>query len=209
MLFLQPFTEAVSSSPSFGTRASRTTHAPAPPPAAFPELVTLQTPGVFTNLVDVFDEGLRRSKGGPLLGHRPILSRKPLTHANHHVWQSWPEVDTRRRALGSAVHALFQTGELVAGDLETVGIWSKNSSSESRAGPGWVGSANRCVLPDWFLVDLAMQAYGKVSVPLYDTLGADSVGTHLMSPIFDMLSIHHENRICVCVCDPCDTFAGG
>ncbi|KAJ2973669.1 hypothetical protein NUW54_g12023 [Trametes sanguinea] len=29
--------------------------------------------------------------------------------------------------------------------------------------------------PDWLIVDLALQAYGKVSVPLYDTLGADSV----------------------------------
>ena len=29
---------------------------------------------------------------------------------------------------------------------------------------------------DWFIVDLAMQAYGKVTVALYDTLGDDSVG---------------------------------
>ena len=55
---------------------------------------------MFTNLVDVFDEGLRRSGGGPFLGHRPILSRKPLTYANYHVWQSWPQIDARRRALG-------------------------------------------------------------------------------------------------------------
>ncbi|KAH9925434.1 long-chain-fatty-acid-CoA ligase [Epithele typhae] len=102
------------------------------------------------------DEGLRRSAGGPFLGHRPILSRAPLTLANYHVWQSWPDVDARRRAVGSAVHKLFQSGELVAGDLETVGIWSKNC-------------------PNWLLVDLAMQAYQKVSVPLYDTLGADAV----------------------------------
>ncbi|KAI0323427.1 acetyl-CoA synthetase-like protein [Cubamyces sp. BRFM 1775] len=121
--------------------------------------VTLDTPGVFTNLLEVYDEGYRRSKGGPFLGHRPVLSKKPLQYANYHVWQSWPEVDARRRALGSAVDKMFQSGELGGGDLDTVGIWSKNC-------------------PNWLLVDLAMQAYGKVIVPLYDTLGADSVVNH-------------------------------
>ncbi|KAI0647728.1 acetyl-CoA synthetase-like protein [Trametes meyenii] len=120
------------------------------------ELVTLDAPGVFTNLLEVYDEGFRLSRGGPFLGHRPVLSKKPLQYANYHIWQSWPEVDARRRAVGSAVHKLFQSGELGGGDLDTVGIWSKNC-------------------PNWLLVDLAMQAYGQVSVPLYDTLGADSV----------------------------------
>ena len=86
---------------------------------------------MFTNLVDVYEEGFRRSHNGPFLGHRPVLSKSPLVYANYHVWQSWPEVDARRRAVGSAVHKLFKTGELVAGsDLETVGIWSKNCPSE-------------------------------------------------------------------------------
>ncbi|KAI0712575.1 acetyl-CoA synthetase-like protein [Earliella scabrosa] len=119
-------------------------------------LETLDTPGVFTNLIDVFDEGLRRSKGGPFLGHRPLLSKKPPTWANYHVWQSWPEVDARRRAVGSALHKLFQSKELGGGPLDTVGIWSKNC-------------------PNWLLIDLAAQAYAKVVVALYDTLGADSV----------------------------------
>ena len=96
--------------------------------AQFP-LETLDTPGVFTNLIDVFDEGLRRSKGGPFLGHRPLLSKKPPTWANYHVWQSWPEVDARRRAVGSALHKLFQSKELGGGPLDTVGIWSKNCPS--------------------------------------------------------------------------------
>ncbi|KAI0755282.1 long-chain-fatty-acid-CoA ligase [Daedaleopsis nitida] len=117
---------------------------------------TLDTPGAFTNLIEVFDEGLRRSKGGRFLGHRPMLSKKPPTWANYHVWQTWPEVDARRRAVGSALHRLFRTKELGGGTLETVGIWSKNC-------------------PNWLLVDLAAQAYAKVTVALYDTLGADSV----------------------------------
>ena len=31
---------------------------------------------------------------------------------------------------------------------------------------------------DWLLVDLACQAYNKVTVALYDTLGAESVGAY-------------------------------
>ncbi|KAI0826724.1 acetyl-CoA synthetase-like protein [Trametes gibbosa] len=119
-------------------------------------LVTLDTPGVYTTLLEMYDEGLRIGKDGPFLGHRPIISKKPLRYANHHVWQSWPQVHARRRALGSAIHKMFQSGELGGGHLDTVGIWSKNC-------------------PNWLLVDLALQAYGKIGVPLYDTLGADSV----------------------------------
>ena len=91
--------------------------------------MTLETPGAFTNLVDLFDEGLRRSEGGPFLGHRPLLSKKPPTFANYYEWQTWPEVDARRRAVGSAVHRMFQARELVGGELDTVGLWSKNSPS--------------------------------------------------------------------------------
>ncbi|KAL1950764.1 hypothetical protein VTO73DRAFT_5888 [Trametes versicolor] len=123
--------------------------------AQFP-LVTLGTPGVYTNLNELYAEGFRLGKGRPFLGHRPILSKKPLQYANYHVWQSWTEVDARRRAVGSAMHKMFQSGELGGRELDTVGIWSKNC-------------------PNWLLVDLALQGYGKVSVPLYDTLGADSV----------------------------------
>ncbi|PIL22879.1 transporter [Ganoderma sinense ZZ0214-1] len=123
--------------------------------AQFP-LLTLETPGLITNLVDLFNEGLKRSEGGPFLGHRPILSKKPVTFANYHVWESWPEVDVRRRAVGSALHKLFQTKELGGHELDTVGIWSKNC-------------------PNWLLVDLACQAYSKITVALYDTLGAESV----------------------------------
>ena len=93
----------------------------------------MDNPGAITNLVDLYSEGYRRSGGGPFLGHRPILSKKPLTFANYHVWQSWPEVDARRRAVGSAIHKLFQTKELGGHQLDTVGIWSKNCPSMSRA----------------------------------------------------------------------------
>ncbi|KAI0934417.1 hypothetical protein AcV5_006264 [Taiwanofungus camphoratus] len=120
------------------------------------EFCTLQSPGTFTTLVEVFEEGLKCSNNGPFLGHRPLVSTQPLKFADHYVWQSWPAVDTRRRAVGSALQKLFQTGVLGGGQLDTVGIWSRNT-------------------PEWQVVDLALHAYGKVGVSLYDTLGKDSV----------------------------------
>ncbi|KAJ2961979.1 hypothetical protein NUW54_g14354 [Trametes sanguinea] len=64
------------------------------------------------------------------------------------------ENSPRERAL-IRLSATVETPE-GGGDMDTVGIWSKNC-------------------PNWLIVDLALQAYGKVSVPLYDTLGAESV----------------------------------
>ncbi|KAI0831191.1 acetyl-CoA synthetase-like protein [Trametes gibbosa] len=125
--------------------------------SAFP-FKTIDEPDTFHDLVEIYDEGLRRGKGGRFLGHRPVLSTNPLKYADYHVWESRTEVDARRRAMGSALHKLFETGALGGGDLPTVGIWSKNC-------------------PNWQVVDLALQAYGKVGVSLYDTLGRDSAGT--------------------------------
>ena len=99
--------------------------------AAFP-YVTLESPNVFTNLVEIYDEGFQRAKGGPFLGTRPIISTNPLKYANYHEWQSWTEVDARRRAIGCALHQLFQSGKVGGGDLPTVGIWSKNCASACR-----------------------------------------------------------------------------
>ncbi|KAI9064324.1 acetyl-CoA synthetase-like protein [Trametes sanguinea] len=122
--------------------------------SAYP-FVTLDTPNTFTNLIQIFDEGKRRAQGRLFLGHRPVVSTQPLKYADYYEWQTWPEVDARRRAIGSALHSLFQSGVLGGGDLPTVGIWSKNS-------------------PTWQIIDLALHAYGKVGVSLYDTLGKDS-----------------------------------
>ncbi|OSD01625.1 acetyl-CoA synthetase-like protein [Trametes coccinea BRFM310] len=122
--------------------------------SAYP-FVTLDTPNTFTNLLQIFDEGKRRAQDRLFLGHRPVVSTQPLKYADYYEWQTWPEVDARRRAIGSALHNLFQSGVLGGGDLPTVGIWSKNS-------------------PTWQIIDLALHAYGKVGVSLYDTLGKDS-----------------------------------
>ncbi|ESK92844.1 long-chain-fatty-acid- ligase [Moniliophthora roreri MCA 2997] len=115
-----------------------------------------EQPNAFLTLPQIFDTGLKIGREHPLLGHRPLLSKSPLKFADKYVWESWGRVDERRRALGSALHLLFQKGELGGGEFETVGVWS----------------ANR---PEWQILDLALQAYAKVAVSIYDTLGKDVV----------------------------------
>ncbi|KDQ16338.1 hypothetical protein BOTBODRAFT_31028 [Botryobasidium botryosum FD-172 SS1] len=128
------------------------------------------------NLVDAFHSGLAHSYNDPFLGERPIISRNPLTFANKFVWQTYAEVDVRRRAVGSAVEHFFRSGKCAPGveGLETVGLWSGNR-------------------PEWQIVDLACMAYGKVSVSLYDTFGPDSVEyilKHAEVPIVFASSAH-------------------
>ncbi|KAG9318273.1 hypothetical protein JVU11DRAFT_357 [Chiua virens] len=113
------------------------------------------SPGIPKTLPDIFEAGYKYDPDARLLGHRPVISTKPLKFGPY-VWQTYRQVDVRRRKVGSALHELFKSGVLKAEDLQTVGIWSQNR-------------------PEWQIVDLAMNAYGKVGVSLYDTLGIDSV----------------------------------
>ncbi|EIN07731.1 acetyl-CoA synthetase-like protein [Punctularia strigosozonata HHB-11173 SS5] len=107
-------------------------------------MFTLDTPNHLRTMTEAFEVGLKASRDEPMLGHRPLLSTSPLTFAKHYVWETYAQVDARRRAVGSAVYKLFRDGTLGGGELETI-------------------------------IDLAMNAYQKVSVSLYDTLGKDSV----------------------------------
>ncbi|KIL00658.1 hypothetical protein PAXRUDRAFT_821456 [Paxillus rubicundulus Ve08.2h10] len=118
-------------------------------------LIDVNTPGIFKTLPEVFDTGYNMSPDARLLGHRPVVSTEPLKFGPY-TWQTYREVDLRRRRIGSALHSLFQRGHIKADGLETVGIWSQNR-------------------PEWQLVEFALHAYGKVGVSLYDTLGRDSV----------------------------------
>ncbi|KAH9997491.1 hypothetical protein BJV77DRAFT_1078521 [Russula vinacea] len=119
--------------------------------------VDLDTPGVLSTLPEVFDSGYTESKNNTFLGHRPVVSKNPLTYAHHYVWQTYAEVDERRRHIGSAIHTLFENGTVGGGEHPTVGLWSLNR-------------------PEWVIVELALNAYGKVGVSLYDTLGDEAVG---------------------------------
>ncbi|KAF9228645.1 long-chain-fatty-acid-CoA ligase [Gyrodon lividus] len=122
---------------------------------AFYGLIDVNTPGILKTLPDIFDNGYNINPDDRLLGHRPVISTQPLKFGPY-VWQTYRQVDVRRRRIGSSLHSLFQSGELKAEDMETVGIWSQNR-------------------PEWQLVEFALHAYGKVGVSLYDTLGKDSV----------------------------------
>jgi long-chain acyl-CoA synthetase len=88
--------------------------------------VTLDSPHAFKTLTEVFDHAIQRGANEPCLGHRAVLSTKPLKFADHYTWQTYAEVDVRRRNVGSALTVLFQQGVLGGGEMETVGIWSIN-----------------------------------------------------------------------------------
>ncbi|KAI9465975.1 acetyl-CoA synthetase-like protein [Lactarius psammicola] len=120
--------------------------------------VDLNTPDALTTLPEIFDSGYALSKDLTFLGHRRVTSKSPLKYADHYIWQTYAQVDERRRNLGSAIHALFENGTVGGGELPTVGLWSPNR-------------------PEWVVVELALNAYGKVGVSLYDTLGDEAVGT--------------------------------
>jgi long-chain acyl-CoA synthetase len=137
-------------------------------------LVDENTPGSFRTLDEIFAEGLKVGADTPFLGARHIISRDPLKYAPVYSWITYGQADMRRRYIGSALHSLFQKGELGAGEYPTVGIWSQNR-------PGLHISLILCPDADpsdleWQLIDIAAASYQKVSVSLYDTLGTDSVG---------------------------------
>ncbi|KIK63618.1 hypothetical protein GYMLUDRAFT_40677 [Collybiopsis luxurians FD-317 M1] len=119
-------------------------------------LVTRDTPNALTTITEIFDSGMRVGKDAPFLGHRPLISTNPLKFAPYYEWQTWGQVDYRRRCIGSALSGLFKIGKLGGGDLKTVGIWSINR-------------------PEWQIVDIAIATYGLVDVAIYDTLGKDVV----------------------------------
>lgn len=136
--------------------------------------VDLDTSGSLSTLPEVFDSGYALSKNSTFLGHRPIVSKSPTTYAHHYVWQTYAEVDERRRHVGSALHTLFEDGTVGGGEYPTVGLWSPNRPGKFFA-LGVVQSVN--LPPEWVIVELALNAYGKVGVSLYDTLGDEAVGT--------------------------------
>lgn len=93
-------------------------------------LIQLENQNHVRTLPDIFNLGLSLSRDGNFLGHRPVVSTNPLKFADHYVWQSYAQVDERRRNLGSAIHKLFSDGVLGGGELQTVGIWSQNRPGE-------------------------------------------------------------------------------
>lgn len=79
---------------------------------------------------EIFLSGLKVGRNQECLGHRQVVSKSPLKFANEFTWQTYGEVDDRRRHVGSALHALFTRGEVGGGNYDTVGIWSQNRPGE-------------------------------------------------------------------------------
>ncbi|KAG9026677.1 hypothetical protein FS837_004535, partial [Tulasnella sp. UAMH 9824] len=131
-------------------------------------------------LPELFESGLAQAKDLPFLGHRAVLTTEPdVTFAPEYTWQTYGEVDKRRRAVGSALESYFKSGKLQKGsDFEAVGIWAVNRPGmRDWAAREWVMglTAVAVINSEWQITDLACHAYNKVSVALYDTLGPDAV----------------------------------
>ena len=100
--------------------------------AAFLRRTSLEDPNCFQTTVEVFEQGLQTAgKDAQCVGYRPKVSDEPLKFADHFVWQTYGEVDTRRKNLGSAIQGLFDSGDALAADgLETIALWSMNIPGE-------------------------------------------------------------------------------
>ncbi|KAG8873474.1 hypothetical protein FRB97_006723 [Tulasnella sp. 331] len=113
-------------------------------------------------LPDLFESGLSQSADRPCLGHREVVSVEPLKYADEYSWQTYTEVDVRRKAVGSGIHNLFQSGRLPPGqDFQGVGIWAVNRPGRQTAAP--LG------------IELLIFFAHRFTVALYDTLGPNSV----------------------------------
>jgi long-chain acyl-CoA synthetase len=98
-------------------------------------------------LYDVLESSVAQFGDSPYLGHRMSDAKG---QPGPYVWQTYAECGEIRSAIGSGmVHLGIAPGS-------TVGLYSVNQ-------------------PEWCLVDAACHTYSMVSVPLYDTLGPDTV----------------------------------
>ncbi|XP_070545515.1 long-chain-fatty-acid--CoA ligase 5-like isoform X2 [Ptychodera flava] len=97
-----------------------------------------------TTLYDGFQRGIRESRNGPCLGHRPGPGQP-------YVWISYKEVEQRAASFGSA---LLHKG-CKPGPETLIGVYSKNRT-------------------EWVVAEQACNMFSMVVVPLYDTLGPDA-----------------------------------
>lgn len=196
---------------SFSSLSERCVNSPVPahlvvfhiPIVATFGYVDLNTPDTLTTLTEVFDSGYALSKDNTFLGHRPVISRNPLIYARHYVWQTYAQVDERRRHIGSAIHHLFENGTVGGGESPTVGLWSSNRPGKLLTLLVWFSlSLNISFQLEWLLVELALNAYGKVGVSLYDTLGDEAVGAFasLKCPFSYVTNYDISQSICKIYC---------
>ena len=98
----------------------------------WPELVTAENQPLHT-AVDLWLSGLTKNPDSPCLGFRALVSTNPVKFSETYTWQTYREIDQRRRNLGSTIHEWFSSGRLIKaeGGYECVGIWSPNRPGAS------------------------------------------------------------------------------
>ncbi|KAF0449735.1 acetyl-CoA synthetase-like protein [Gigaspora margarita] len=106
----------------------------------------LSFPPDATTLYENFLHGISESGGGNFLGRRPIVNGV----AQPYVWQTYSEVQQRVANFGSGLCKLGLKSKNI------LGFFSINT-------------------PEYVIADLACNKYNFVSVPLYDTLGAEAL----------------------------------
>ncbi len=99
-------------------------------------------------LYQIFEKGAAISGDQPFLGHR--VNNGP------YIWQTYKEIASRRTNFGSGLLNLDVTPGMEGGRRSFIGIFSVNC-------------------PEWVITEQACYAYSLVVVPLYDTLGPDSI----------------------------------
>ncbi|KAJ3082496.1 Long chain acyl-CoA synthetase 7 peroxisomal [Quaeritorhiza haematococci] len=118
-----------------------------------------------TSVYEGFEHGYKLAgPKAPCLGHRERIpgSYNPVTKQYQwtpYIWETWEEVYQRRLNFGSGLIKLYADHAV-------------DGSVDARQWHFGVYSINR---PEWIIADAAGQAYSLVPIPLFDTLGPDSV----------------------------------
>ncbi|KAL6063087.1 medium-chain fatty acid-CoA ligase faa2 [Balamuthia mandrillaris] len=97
-----------------------------------------------------FQNSVLRFPNNPCLGTREYVKRKGEWSYGRYVWQTYQQIADRVTHFGSGLRHLG----LKKGDK--VGLWSKNRE-------------------EWILAEQACNAYGLVTVAIYDTFGEEAV----------------------------------
>ncbi|KAL7079797.1 hypothetical protein ACQ4LE_001432 [Meloidogyne hapla] len=99
-----------------------------------------------TTLYQAIRRGSTVSKNGPMLGYR-----SKTRDDEPYVWLSYDDVISRASRVGRAIRTL----DIPIGQESFIGIFAKNR-------------------PEWVIVEQAAYCFSNVTVPLYETLGADA-----------------------------------
>lgn len=136
---------------------------------------------LLTRTVWTLITAIARHPEKPMFLRRPVIPALPpapidtLVYGTTLIPTTYAAVQTRRTKLGSALLALERGKRLGdAPEITQPGVPSYGASRvKNGARRGWgVGIWSRNS-EEWQVVDLAAQAYGLVSVSLYETLGPD------------------------------------